>query len=42
MTDLKKEHSTKIIMTDIKFDQGLGDDVFTVENLKVLGADAKK
>ncbi len=34
MTDLKKEHSTEIIMTDVKFDQGIPDDVFTVENLK--------
>jgi len=34
MTDLKKEHSTKIIMTDIKFDQGLSDDIFTVENMQ--------
>lgn len=42
MTDLKKQHSTKIIMTDIKFDQGLNDDIFTVENLKVLGAEAKE
>ncbi|OQX72317.1 MAG: hypothetical protein B6D61_14080 [Bacteroidetes bacterium 4484_249] len=34
MTDLKKEHSTKILMTDVKFDQGLSDDEFTVKNLK--------
>jgi len=34
MTDLKKEHSTEIIMTDVKFDQGIPDDVFSVENLK--------
>jgi len=34
MKDLKKEHSTKIIMTDIKFDQGLSDDIFTVENMQ--------
>jgi len=33
MTSLKKEHSTKIIMTDVKFDQGIPDEVFLVENL---------
>jgi outer membrane lipoprotein-sorting protein len=34
MTDLKKEHSTQIKMTDLKFDQGLTDEVFSLENLK--------
>lgn len=34
MTDLKKSHSTGILMTDVKFDQGLSDDEFRVENLK--------
>ena len=34
MTDLKKEHSTAIEMSDMKFDQGLPDDEFTVEYLK--------
>ncbi|MBP6977975.1 MAG: outer membrane lipoprotein-sorting protein [Lentimicrobiaceae bacterium] len=34
MTDLRKGHSTRTIMTDVKFDQGLGDDLFTVEKLK--------
>jgi outer membrane lipoprotein-sorting protein len=34
MSDLKKKHSTKIVMTDIKFDQGLPDDIFTVENMQ--------
>ncbi len=33
MTDLKKEHSTTIEMKDVKFDQGLSDDEFSVENL---------
>lgn len=33
MTDLDKSHSTKIILSDVKFDQGLSDDLFTVENL---------
>jgi len=33
MTDLKKEHSTTIEMKDVKFDQGLSDDEFTVESL---------
>ena len=31
MTDLKKKSSTTITMTDVKFDQGLKDDLFTVE-----------
>lgn len=31
MTDLKKGSSTKITMTDVKFDQGLPDELFTVE-----------
>jgi len=34
MTNIKKQHSTKIRLTDVKFDQGLSDDLFTVENLK--------
>jgi len=34
MTDLRKQHSTKIVMKDIKFDQGLTDDEFTIETLK--------
>ena len=34
MKDLEKNHSTKIVITDVKFDQGLSDDIFTVENLK--------
>ena len=33
MADLKKRHSTKIVMSDIKFDQGLMDDEFLVERL---------
>ncbi len=35
MTDIKKEHSTSIVLSDMKFDQGISDDVFTVENLSV-------
>ncbi|MBW6460318.1 MAG: outer membrane lipoprotein-sorting protein [Bacteroidales bacterium] len=31
MTDLKKNSQTIIIMSDVKFDQGLPDDLFTVE-----------
>ena len=27
MKDLEKNHSTKIIITDVKFDQGLSDDI---------------
>ena len=34
MMDLNKNHSTKIILTDVKFDQGISDDEFLVENLK--------
>ncbi len=34
MTDLEKKHSTKILLTEVKFDQGLADDLFTVEKLK--------
>lgn len=35
MTDLRKNHSTKITLEDMKFDQGLSDDEFTVEKLKI-------
>ncbi len=34
MKDLDKNHSTRILVTDVKFDQGLSDDIFMVENLK--------
>jgi len=34
MKDLKSGHSTSISLQDVKFDQGLSDDLFTVENLK--------
>jgi len=34
MTNLKKQHSTKIQLKDVIFDQGLTDDLFTVEALK--------
>jgi len=33
MTDYKKEHSTTIIMNNVLFDQGIPDDVFSVDNL---------
>ena len=33
MTDLKKQHSSKIIITDVVFDQGLTDDQFTEDKL---------
>ena len=33
MTNIKKEHSTRIKLSNVKFDQGLSDDIFTVENL---------
>lgn len=32
MSDLKKKSSTQITMSNVKFDQGLPDDLFTVEN----------
>jgi len=34
MTDIEKDHSTKIRISEAKFDQGLSDDLFMVENLK--------
>jgi outer membrane lipoprotein-sorting protein len=34
MKDLGSNHSTKIRLSDIKFDQGLSDDLFTVEKMK--------
>jgi hypothetical protein len=34
MKDLEKNHSTRILVTDIKFDQGLADEIFMAENLK--------
>ncbi|WP_340112389.1 outer membrane lipoprotein-sorting protein [Maribellus mangrovi] len=34
MKDLEKEHSTIINLSRIKFDQGLSDDIFDVENMK--------
>ena len=34
MTDLKKNHKTKMQMSDVKYDQGLTDDDFTVRKLK--------
>jgi outer membrane lipoprotein-sorting protein len=34
MTDLKKNHKTKMIMSNVKYDTGLTDDDFTVRKLK--------
>ena len=34
MKDIEKNHSTIIRLTNIKFDQGLSDDIFTVEKMK--------
>ena len=34
MTDVIKDHSTSILLTDVKFDQGISDEVFTIESLK--------
>ena len=33
MTDLKKNHKTKMQMSDVKYDSGLSDDEFTVRKL---------
>jgi outer membrane lipoprotein-sorting protein len=35
MTDLKKNHKTKMQMSDVKYDTGLNDDDFTVRKLKL-------
>ena len=34
MTDLKKNHKTRMQMSDVKFDTGLSDDEFTIRKLK--------
>jgi len=34
MNNVLKEHSTSILLTEVKFDQDISDDVFTIENLK--------
>jgi outer membrane lipoprotein-sorting protein len=34
MTDLKKNHTTKMQMSDVKYDTGLSEDEFTVRKLK--------
>lgn len=34
MTDLEKNHSTSITISEVKFDQGLSDDLFLVEKLR--------
>jgi outer membrane lipoprotein-sorting protein len=34
MTDIKKEHRTKMIIENIELDKGLSDDLFTTRNLK--------
>jgi outer membrane lipoprotein-sorting protein len=34
MKDLEKNHSTKILISEVKFDQGLSDDLFLVEKMK--------
>ena len=36
MKDLEKNHSTRILLSDVKFDQGLTDDLFAVEKLKPI------
>jgi outer membrane lipoprotein-sorting protein len=37
MKSIEKNHSTKILLSDVKFDQGLPDSLFEVENLKSTG-----
>jgi outer membrane lipoprotein-sorting protein len=37
MKDLVKVHSTKILLSEMKYDQGLSDDLFLVENMKPAG-----
>jgi outer membrane lipoprotein-sorting protein len=41
MMDYEKNHSTKILLQDVKFDQGLSDDLFLVEKLKPAEKKAK-
>lgn len=41
MKNLKKQHSTQIILSDIKFNQGIQDSIFTVEYLKYFGLEDK-
>ncbi len=40
MMDYEKNHATKILLQDVKFDQGLSDDLFLVE--KLIPAEKKK
>jgi outer membrane lipoprotein-sorting protein len=40
MNDIEKKHSTRILITGVKFDQGISDDIFLVEKLKP--AESKK
>jgi outer membrane lipoprotein-sorting protein len=34
MKDIEKKHSTRILISDVKFDQGLADELFLLENLR--------
>jgi outer membrane lipoprotein-sorting protein len=34
MRDLEKDHTTKILLSDVKFDQGLSDELFQVDRMK--------
>ena len=34
MVNILKDHSTEILLTDVKFDQGISDDEYLVKNLK--------
>jgi outer membrane lipoprotein-sorting protein len=42
MKDLEKNHSTKTLLTNVKFDQDLSDDLFTVEKLMPTGTQKTK
>jgi hypothetical protein len=37
MKDIEKNHSSRILLTNVKFDQGLADDLFLVEKMKPSG-----
>lgn len=41
MTDLKKQHSTTILLSDVKFDMNIPDEAFAVENLEAKTTEEK-
>jgi len=42
MKDLEKNHTTKILLSDMKFDQGLSDDLFLVQNMRPAESEKTK